>query len=145
MHFHEWKVYISIRSSLKFVLKGPIDNKIVLVQVMAWRRTCDKPLNETMLTQFDNVYMQHCRAGDELNKKLTLWSLNKMITIMQTALNNIYIYFSKWKYYISLKYPLISIPYDMASIKLAPTQVLARRRKSDRPFPEEMVVQLSDV
>ena len=38
---------------------SPIDNKPELVQVMAWRRTGDKPLPETMLTQFTDAYMQH--------------------------------------------------------------------------------------
>ena len=41
---------IPILISLKFVPKGPIDNKPVLVQVMAWHRTGDKPLPELMLT-----------------------------------------------------------------------------------------------
>ena len=50
---------ISIPNSLKFVPKGPIDNKGALVQVMAWRRTGDKPLPEPMLTQFTDAYMQH--------------------------------------------------------------------------------------
>ena len=36
-------VWISIEISLKFVPKGPIDNKLALVQIMAWRRTGDKP------------------------------------------------------------------------------------------------------
>ena len=45
--------------SLKFVPKGPIDNTTALVQVMAWRRTGDKPLPEPMMTQFTHVYMQH--------------------------------------------------------------------------------------
>ena len=35
---------IPIRIPLKFVPKSPTDNKAALVQVMAWRRTCDKPL-----------------------------------------------------------------------------------------------------
>ena len=38
---------------------GSIDNKSVLVQVMAWRRTGDKPLAETMLTQLIDAYMRH--------------------------------------------------------------------------------------
>ena len=46
------KFFISIRISLKFVLKSPIDNKATLVQVRAWHRTVDKPLPEPMLTQF---------------------------------------------------------------------------------------------
>ena len=45
-------VQISIKISLKFIPKGPIDNKSALFQVMAWRRTGDKPLPESMLTQF---------------------------------------------------------------------------------------------
>ena len=35
--------------SLKFIRKGPIDNKPVLVQIMAWRHTGDKPLSEPMI------------------------------------------------------------------------------------------------
>ena len=37
-------VEISIKISLKFVPKGPINNIPALVQVMAWRRPGDKPL-----------------------------------------------------------------------------------------------------
>ena len=55
------KFCISIRFSLKFVPKGPIDNKSALVQVMAWHRTGDKPLSEPMRTQFIDVYMRHQR------------------------------------------------------------------------------------
>ena len=39
-------VLISIKISLKFVPKGPIDNIPALVQIMAWRRPGDKPLSE---------------------------------------------------------------------------------------------------
>ena len=47
-----------IRISLMFVPKGPIDNKPALVQVMAWRRTGNKPLPESMLTQlWTDAYM----------------------------------------------------------------------------------------
>ena len=40
---------ISIKISLKFVPKGPINNIPVLVQIMAWRRSGDKPLCEPMM------------------------------------------------------------------------------------------------
>ena len=52
-------VWISIKTSLKFAPKGPIDNKQALAQVMAWRRTGDKPLSEPMLTRFTDAYMRH--------------------------------------------------------------------------------------
>ena len=42
------KFCIMIKISLKFVPKGPIDNKSALAQVMAWRRTGNKPLPEPM-------------------------------------------------------------------------------------------------
>ena len=38
-------VRISIKFSLKFVPKGPINNIPALVQIMAWRRPGDKPLS----------------------------------------------------------------------------------------------------
>ena len=42
-------VRISIKISLKFVPKGPINNIPVLVQIMAWRVSGDKPLSEPMM------------------------------------------------------------------------------------------------
>ena len=48
-------VWISNTISLKFVPKGPIDYKPALVQVVAWHRTGEKPLPESMLTQFTDA------------------------------------------------------------------------------------------
>ena len=45
---HE-NVWISVEISLKFVPKGPINNIPALVQIMAWRRSGDKPLSEPMM------------------------------------------------------------------------------------------------
>ena len=42
---------ISIKISLKFVPKGPIKNIPALVQIMAWRRSGDKPLSEPMMVR----------------------------------------------------------------------------------------------
>ena len=44
--FFNENVWISIKISLKFVPKGPINNIPALVQIMAWRRSGDKPLSE---------------------------------------------------------------------------------------------------
>ena len=40
---------ISIKISLKFVPRGPINNIQALVQIMAWRRPGDKQLSEPMM------------------------------------------------------------------------------------------------
>ena len=44
-------VWISIKISLKFVPKGPINNIPALVQIMAWCRPGDKPLSEPMMVR----------------------------------------------------------------------------------------------
>ena len=42
-------IWISLKISLKFVLKFPINNIPALVQIMAWRWPGDKPLSELMM------------------------------------------------------------------------------------------------
>ena len=54
---------IRIETSLKFVPRGSIDSKSALVQVMAWRRTGDKPFPEPMMTLFTVAYMRHGVRG----------------------------------------------------------------------------------
>ena len=50
-------INISGLFSFMFVSNGPIDNKWVLVQILAWRRTGDKPVSEPILIQFTAAYM----------------------------------------------------------------------------------------
>ena len=47
-----------IQISLKFVRKGINDNKVALIQVMAWRQAGTKSLPDPVLTQFTNAYIQ---------------------------------------------------------------------------------------
>ena len=47
--FFNENVWISIKISLKFLPKGPINNIPALVQIMAWHRSGDKPLSEPMM------------------------------------------------------------------------------------------------
>ena len=48
--FMNEKFCILIQISLKFVVKGPVDNMPALVQIMAWRLFGAKPLSEPMMT-----------------------------------------------------------------------------------------------
>ena len=57
--FMNEKFSISIQISVKYVPNGPIDNNAWLFQVMAWRRTGDKPLPEPMLAQDTDAYIQN--------------------------------------------------------------------------------------
>ena len=47
--FYNENFCILIKIPLKYVHKGPIDNNTALVQIMAWRRSGDKPLSEPMM------------------------------------------------------------------------------------------------
>ena len=53
------KFNILIKISLKFVPHGPINNFSALIQLMAGRRTGNKPLSESMLSRFIDAYMRH--------------------------------------------------------------------------------------
>ena len=67
-HFDRWPFQmkffnengrIPIQISLKFGPKSPLDTKPGMIQVMAWCRTGDKPLPESMMTQFTDTYMRY--------------------------------------------------------------------------------------
>ena len=60
--FFNENVCILIKISLKFVLKGQINNIPALVQIMVWRRWGDKPLSEPM------VVTQYIHASLGLNE-----------------------------------------------------------------------------
>ena len=57
---------ISIKISLKFVPKRPINNNPALVQIMAWRRSGDKPLSEQWWSVYWRIYAS--LGLDELTK-----------------------------------------------------------------------------
>ena len=57
--FFNENVWISIKISLTFVPKGPINNNTALVQIMACRLFGDKPLSEPMMVWFIGAYMHH--------------------------------------------------------------------------------------
>ena len=57
-------VRISIKISLKFVPKNPINNNPSLVQIMAWCRSGDKPLSEPMMVNL----LTHIYASLGLNE-----------------------------------------------------------------------------
>ena len=60
------KTYYLGSFPLKFVTKGPIDNKSTLVQVMAWSRTNNKPLFELMMASFTDAYTPHSISKSQM-------------------------------------------------------------------------------
>ena len=54
--FFNENVWISIKISLRFVPKGPINNIPALVQIMAWRRSGDKPFLNQWWVDYRRIY-----------------------------------------------------------------------------------------
>ena len=52
-------MYFDKKNCLKFVLSGPINDNLTLVQKMVCRLFGDKPLSETMVAWFTDTYMRH--------------------------------------------------------------------------------------
>ena len=80
--FVDENVRISIEISLKFVLKGLINNIPALAQIMAWCRPGDKPLSDQWSLDYWQLYVSlglneltHLPLGDEI-VVLNKWFLN---------------------------------------------------------------------
>ena len=56
--FFSENVSVSIKISIKFLPRCPINNIPALVQIMAWRRTGDKPLSQPMMVSL-LLHMRH--------------------------------------------------------------------------------------
>ena len=63
-------VLMSIKISLKFVPKGPINNIPALVQIMAWHRTGDKPLSEPVMV---GLLRHICATRTQWVKDIVPW------------------------------------------------------------------------
>ena len=75
-----------LQISQKLVPKSPIDNILALVQVMAWRRTDNKPLPEPMVTQFTDAYVYTALEGNEFTTVFHLdrhMFLLNLVTVLQ--------------------------------------------------------------
>ena len=57
--FFNENVWVPMKISLKFVPKGPINDKSTLIQIMVWHQTGDKPLFEPMMAHFNDDYRHH--------------------------------------------------------------------------------------
>ena len=119
--FQGENVWISIKISLKFVPKAPINNIPSLVQIMAWCRPGDKPLSEPMMVsllthicvtrpQWVNAHCEgnqaalevsQCQSHNKFSNFLSwTWGLRSIsYTITWYSLNAILIiqWFVKWR------------------------------------------------
>ena len=71
--FVKENISFSTTIPLNFVPKGQIDKKWPLVQVMAWRRSGDKPLSEPTMALFTDVYMRHSASMSSRLEQFKMW------------------------------------------------------------------------
>ena len=88
--FLKENISISIKISLKFVPKGPIDNIPALFQIMAWRRAGEKPLSEAMMV---SLLTHICFARPQWVK-------------IFTEVSNLWVYMEKYCSLYQIKLPL---------------------------------------
>ena len=79
MHFLEWKTWILLKISLKFVpinfeMPVSINNILALVRIMAWRRPDNKPLSEPMMVNLlTHLSVTQPQWVNSKNNLLSLW------------------------------------------------------------------------
>ena len=139
---------ISIKSSLKFVPKGPINNIPSLVLIMAWCRSGNKPLSEPMMV---SLLMHICVTPPQLVNMtlgvpwyliqscwplLTHWGWDKMANM---SADDIFIcIFLAENVWILLKISLKFVPNVRINNVPALAQIMAWRHPGDRPLFEPM-------
>ena len=109
-------VWISIKISLKFVPKGPINNIAALVQIMLWHRPGDKPLSEPMM---DSLLMHICITWPQWVEKttpvmiitlcmdgLTHWGRDKMAAALQTTFSNAFSWVKMYEFWLKFHWSL---------------------------------------
>ena len=81
-------VWITIKNWLKFVPKGLINSIQALVQIMAWRRSGDKPLSEPMMY---SLLTDKCvtRPQWDYLQYIILW-INSLINIFTGSLTDVW-------------------------------------------------------
>ena len=89
-------VYIFIKISLKFVLKGPFNNIPALVQIMAWRRPGDRAQSEPMMDRLQTPICvtqpqwvkSHIQIGDISISKHQLHDIAKVCKLQSTTIRH---------------------------------------------------------
>ena len=72
--------FILIKMSLNFVHRGSIQNKLALVQIMAWHQRGDKPLSVPRMDQFNALW-----PGDATSRNGTRSTLAQVMACCLTA------------------------------------------------------------
>ena len=132
--FFNENVWISIKISLKFIPKGPINNIPALVQIMAWRRLGDKPLSEPMMVSLTT----HICVTELIH-----WGWDKMAAIFQATVSNTCSWINVC--WFQLKFHWCLFPWVQLTIT-ALFQIMAWHWPGDKPLSEpKMIIWLTHI
>ena len=139
-------LWIPIEISLKFVPKGSINNIRALVQIMAWRRTGNKPLSEPKMTQLNDAYMRHSASTSLNGSPNDRQDGMRYLKHIETETNwppftRRWIFLNE-NVWISIKISLKFVPRGPISNIPSLVQIMAWRRPGDKPMSELMTVSL---
>ena len=118
--FFDQNVWISIKISLKFVPKGPINKIPALVHIMAWRRSGDKPLSEPMMVSLPtHICVTPPQWVNTSNNSSTL--LLEHVCYLKInhfrsryIITHVYVYSSGDKFHILVLYTFFVLLYNSA-------------------------------
>ena len=134
-------VWISIKISFNFVPKGPINNIPALVQIMAWRRSGDKPLSEPMMVSLPThicvtrpQWVNTANMATNIGKHFKiLWNVEIWIDFPQSVATNSINDSSQYQFYVmswcrpgnkpSLELKMILFWHYMATLRLHGIQI----------------------
>ena len=101
-------VKISIKISLKFVPKGPINNIPALVQITAWRRSGDKPLSEAMMV---SLLTHICVTRPQWVNRSIWWYSKRYVSLLDCITWTLFLFTNEWN--------ILSVILDIPPCKIA--------------------------
>ena len=112
-------VRITIKISLKFVPKGPVNNIPALAQIMAWRRPDDKPFSEPIMVSLPTyICVTQPQCVNSLALGVIIWRHRPLSTLVQIMACCI---FSANPSPEAMETYCQSDPYDQISVKFKST------------------------
>ena len=128
--------WMSIKISLRFVPKGPINNIPALIQIMAWHRPGDKPLSEPMMVKLPT----------HICVTLPQW-----VNTWRPRQNSLHFPDDIFKHIsldenccILMKISLQFVPHCPINNIPALVHIMAWRRPGDKPLSEPMMAKYDD-
>ena len=101
MHFGlNENAWISIKISLRFVSKGPINNIPALIQILAWHRPGDKPLSELLIVKLP---MQICVTRPQWGNLWQISNKSGPIHSWNTSISQFYLKIPRSRSYVGSK------------------------------------------